>query len=688
VYIITKKEREKECDYMQSKWHPKSWWLFIKRQKGLIRTKLVAAFLAILIIPGVVIGFYSYDTAKNEVRDKITNGTKSSISLIEGNVEQFIKGANLNLDALTDIISLYSLDGEKEAIEDLVENFVKDKADVISATVGLSDGTYFGTPTNNESGFDPREEEWFKSALDSDGTAAMSDVVQSSVSGDWVVRLSKALPNNQGVVKVSIGLSSIVEAVQHTKLGDTGTMAVLDKSGNIVTGVGFIFDSGDINQGENFAIMSGNAGKDGEVSVTEIDLTMLTELYETVNTTSGWTVTGLIALDDYNVAAAPIFKVVSIVLVISAVIGLALLVFTLRSIFIPLNELSVHTRSVRDGNLNEHVKVKRRDEIGLLAEDFNEMTNSLRTVVEELSQTSSLLTGSSQSIKISTEETTKAVEEVVNTIQDSAETSASGAMATEETAEAVNEMAKGIQSISDSVQAIVQTVNQTDGYVNDGSETVSNVQTQMGNILAAVEESAEMITKLSDLSNEAMTMNSAIGNISQQTNLLSLNASIEAARSGEHGKGFAVVANEILKLSDQSKEVADGIDSTIISMIEIMDQATKTMQGNVQQQLNQGIQISNEVGSAFTNIEESTKQIVQQIQEISGVSERISQGTQQVIDNVNGLENITKLAADSAHTTSASAEEQMAAMEEISASTEQLSDMAVNLEDLVKRFTL
>ncbi|SER34585.1 methyl-accepting chemotaxis sensory transducer with TarH sensor [Gracilibacillus ureilyticus] len=665
---------------------PKNWWLIIKRQSGLIRTRLIAAFLAILIIPGSIIGYFSYDTARDEVREKIINGTESSLQLVESNTAQFINRSMMNLNTLTDVINRYSLDNEQEIVREFMDYFVSSNAELVDVTIGLEDGSFIGTPTSDESAYDPREETWYTSALESQ-EISISNVVQSTVDDEWVVRLSQPLANQQGVVQLAVSLSPLAESVKATKLGDTGTMAILDSAGHIATGTGFIFDAGEIGQGVNFDIRTGNASNE-EVSITNVDLGMPTQLFEITESTSGWTVTGLIALSDYNVAAAPILKTVLAVLGISILLGFLLLFFTVRSITVPLKKLSKSTRNIRDGNLNEQVEIKRKDEIGLLAEDFNDMTNSLRTVVKDVKSASDLLSGSSASIKLSTEETTRAVEDVVNTIQETAETATSGVEATEETAGAVGNMADGIQSIADSVQIIVETVNKTDKDVGKGSETITNVREQMDKILEAVQESSNMIVELSALSNEAINMNSAIGDIAQQTNLLSLNASIEAARSGEHGRGFAVVANEILKLSDQSKEVAEGIDSTIMKMIHIVERATETMRGNVHNQLNQGLRISEEAASAFTNIEESTQQIVQQIQDISGVTENITEGTQLVVENINKLEKVTKMSADSAHTTSASAEEQMAAMQEIASASEQLADMANTLEDLVKRFKL
>jgi methyl-accepting chemotaxis protein len=210
----------------------------------------------------------------------------------------------------------------------------------------------------------------------------------------------------------------------------------------------------------------------------------------------------------------------------------------------------------------------------------------------------------------------------------------------------------------------------------------------MDRILEAVTQTASLMDELSQLSDDAKQMNSAIAAIAKQTNLLSLNASIEASRAGEAGRGFAVVAVEVRKLSEQSKESADSISQIITQMLDLIQRSTATMNGNVRNQVGEGLRISQDAEGAFTNIERSTSHIVEQIQSVSAAAEQISASTEEVSATVTHLASLSRNSADSSQTTSAAVQEQMAAMEEIASSSQELSNMAQDLQELVKRFKI
>ncbi|MNJ39939.1 Methyl-accepting chemotaxis protein McpA [compost metagenome] len=210
----------------------------------------------------------------------------------------------------------------------------------------------------------------------------------------------------------------------------------------------------------------------------------------------------------------------------------------------------------------------------------------------------------------------------------------------------------------------------------------------MNRILSAVDESTEMVNGLSKLTDAAIQMNKAISDIAQQTNLLALNASIEAARAGEAGRGFAVVADEVRKLSEQSSNTANHIGETIGQMIDLIDQTSQMMNGNVRKQVGAGLHVSQEAEHVFRNIEKSTVLISEQIQDVSAAAQQISASTEEISATVTDLANVSRRSADGAQTTSAATEEQMAVMEEISSSSEQLANLAAKLQQMITRFEI
>ncbi|MFC7557768.1 methyl-accepting chemotaxis protein [Paenibacillus farraposensis] len=515
--------------------------------------------------------------------------------------------------------------------------------------------------------------------------------VVSVTTGNLVVNLSKTLEDGEGAVSLALNLDKLSQNLKSVKIGERGGLFIVDSNRKIVSGAGTAFNNtgkkpADIIKG--LPEVTTNAENDTP-SITQIQFMNKDMLAFTIkDPLTGWTITALSDLEDYSDAAQPILKQSLIVIGISILASAIIIVLMIRSFLIPLRKLQAGTRIVRDGDLTERVNLSSKDEFGELAQNFDQMTHALHTMVSEVNQTSSRLASSSLMIKESTEQTTESVQHVAETVMKSAENAATSAEASEQTANAVEEMAKDVSGIAESASSIVDSAGQTEQDVAQGSKTINNVRTQMDRILEAVSQTASLMDELSQLSDDAKQMNSAIAAISKQTNLLSLNASIEASRAGEAGRGFAVVAIEVRKLSEQSKASADSISQIITQMLDLIQRSTATINGNVRNQVGEGLRISQDAEGAFANIERSTSHILEQIRSVSAAAEEISASTEEVSATVTHLASLSRSSADSSQTTSAAAQEQMAAMEEIASSSQELFRMAQDLQELVKRFKI
>ncbi len=515
--------------------------------------------------------------------------------------------------------------------------------------------------------------------------------VASVTTGNLVVNISGTLEDGEGAVSLALNLDKMGESLQSVKIGERGGLIIVDSEHKVVSGTGTAFNKAGKKPADAIEGLPEVATtvENDTPSMSQIQFMNRDMLAFTLkDPLTGWSIVALSDLEDYSDAAQPILKQSLIVIVISILAAAIIIVLMVRSFLIPLRKLQAGTRIVRDGNLTERVNLSSKDEFGELAQNFDQMTHSLHTMVSEVNQTSSRLASSSLMIKESTEQTTESVQHVAETVMESAENAATSAEASEQTANAVEEMAKGVSTIAESASSIVDSAGQTEHDVAQGSQMISHVRTQMDRILEAVSQTASLMDELSQLSDDAKQMNTAIAAIAKQTNLLSLNASIEASRAGEAGRGFAVVAIEVRKLSEQSKESADSISQIITQMLDLIQRSTATMNGNVRNQVGEGLRISQDAEGAFTNIERSTSHIVEQIQSVSAAAEQISASTEEVSATVTHLASLSRNSADSSQTTSAAAQEQMAAMEEIASSSQELSNMAQDLQQLVKRFKI
>ncbi|WP_179031821.1 methyl-accepting chemotaxis protein [Paenibacillus kribbensis] len=666
------------------------WWTRFLRQFYLMRTRLIVAFLAVLLIPSALIGYFSYQGATTQLSQQMSGSVYTNLYLIRSNVNQYVSPIMKDVDVLATEIKSDSIAADEDALQKKLNVIVKAHPELDAALLGNAKGQYIRTPKKKEADYDPRERKWYKNAMQEKDKVSVSVPAVSVTTGNLVVNLSKTLEDGQGAIALSLNLDKMSQSLQSVKIGERGGLFIVDSNHKIVSGAGAAFNNTGKKPADTIeGLPEAKNAENDTPSISQIQFMNRDVLAFTLkDPVTGWSIIALSDLEDYSDAAQPILKQSLIVIAISVLVAAVIIFLMIRSFLIPLRKLQAGTRIVRDGNLTERVNLSSKDEFGELAQNFDQMTHALHTMVSEVNQTSSRLASSSLMIKESTEQTTESVQHVAETVMESAENAATSAEASEQTANAVEEMAKGVSTIAESASSIVDSAGHTEHDVAQGSKMISNVRAQMDRILEAVSQTASLMDELSQLSDNAKQMNSAIAAIAKQTNLLSLNASIEASRAGEAGRGFAVVAIEVRKLSEQSKESADSISQIITQMLDLIQRSTATMNGNVRNQVGEGLRISQDAEGAFANIERSTSHIVEQIQSVSAAAEEISASTEEVSATVTHLASLSRSSADSSQTTSAAAQEQMAAMEEIASSSQELSRMAQDLQALVKRFKI
>ncbi|WP_138494219.1 methyl-accepting chemotaxis protein [Paenibacillus pinistramenti] len=670
-------------------------WKNVVRSFSLIRTKMIASLLAVLLIPSLVIGFFAYNSSQIQLKKEMQSAVTTSLSLVRSNIAQYISPvlSNTNLFA-TEFNSADIADNQAE-IQAKIDQIISTHPELNEIIVANDKGEYVRSP-KNDTQYDPRERPWFKGALADKENIYIGEPATSPSTGKVGVAIGKVLPDGSGALMLSVSLDKLSESLENVTVGKGGGLVITDDSYKLITAVGPLFANGDKKPGEVIEGLEALLGKqkqdtgDSDTPTVQDDHfgPVKVQVYNLVDHATGWNITASYVMQEYADAAKPILINGIIVLCISFVLASILIVLMIRSFIVPMNKLRTVTRSIREGNLTERIRLASTNEFGELARDFDSMTESLQSMVTEVKQTSALLASSSEVIQESTGQTAQSIQHVAETMMQAADTAATSAEASEQTATAVEEMARGVGSIAVSAASIADETAKTEQEVLHGSETIDNVRSQMDRILQSVQDTSGLMNELSKLSGNANQMNASIADIAKQTNLLSLNASIEAARAGEAGRGFSVVAGEIRKLAEQTGSTAAEIDSVISQMLSLIKLSTTTMNQHLRQQAEEGLRVSVEAQTAFSSIKTSTMNIVEQIQGVSAASEQISASTEEVSATVTELAGMSKQTSDNAHTTSAAIEQQMAMIEEITSSTKELSFMAEKLEELIKRFQI
>ncbi|UAT32839.1 methyl-accepting chemotaxis protein (plasmid) [Bacillus badius] len=368
-------------------------------------------------------------------------------------------------------------------------------------------------------------------------------------------------------------------------------------------------------------------------------------------------------------------------IVISIFIGLMIT----KIIVNPIKQIQSLMSRAEDGDFTVEGNYRSKDEIGQLVSSFNNMINGLKQIIKTVSETSELVAASSEELSASAEQSSRAGESVSTNIEELAKGSSRQLRSVEESTKIINEMAGYAEKITVHAEQVSQKVSQTSDMSSEGKQSIEKVMQQMNSINENVTGLGVSIKELSESSSEIGRINEVITAIAAQTNLLALNAAIEAARAGEAGKGFAVVADEVRKLAEQSAASAEQI-TNLIQIIQSNTGQTLQSMTSAATEVEAGLNVVQEAGESFEKIEISIHEVVSQIKDVASAINQLSSGTVQVADSMNFVRNVAEESAASNESVSTATKEQLVSMDEISTASATLAKISEELQQLIMRF--
>ncbi|WP_028549043.1 methyl-accepting chemotaxis protein [Paenibacillus sp. UNC451MF] len=646
------------------------------------KTKLIATFLLILIVPSLILGILAYNQAKHEIEKQIVDSASDNVQLVDSIINSFIQPKMNDADYFSKQTNATMYKGEDSpAIRQSFDTYLGMHAEVSSLSLGTQTGLYVRMPQQEvKADFDPRTRDWYKDAMANKGKAIITEPYISAVTGEIIVTVAKATEDSSGVVAVTLSIEQIKKLAGSVTIGKEGHVTILDKSKKYI--VHPSMKSGEPAKDSAYdRLYQENSGQ-FEAELEDKDK----KLYYTTNELVGWKIVGVMDSSEVLQSASPIYNITLWTIIVCLLIGGCSIYFILRAIIKPIQDLKGHAARVSDGILTETIHIQSNDEIGDLGRAFIEMQAHLRSLIQDVEARSELVAASSEQLTASAQQTSAVTEQVTSAVQEVASSAEKQMDSVDHNAQALQEIATGVGRIVDSVTVLSDLSKHTTMQAEEGEESVTQVVEQMYSIHESVQKSDRMIRSLYDRSKEINTISDVISGIARQTNLLALNAAIEAARAGEHGKGFAVVANEVRKLAEQSQDSAARISDLIEEIqretkesVETTEKAARDVEG--------GLKVSNEAIYKFEQILSSMRKTAPHIDEVSAITEQISAGVQEVTAVANELALIARGNAATSEEVAASAEEQLASMEEISASAQNLASLSEELKALIQKFT-
>jgi len=343
---------------------------------------------------------------------------------------------------------------------------------------------------------------------------------------------------------------------------------------------------------------------------------------------------------------------------IALAVGIFIAIFISRVIVTRLKVVVERTRDIAESNLQgEALAVKGNDEIAELTTSINEMSSSLKNIIEQISGSAHLLGSSSEELSAITEQTSQNINEQQSQ--------------TEQVATAMNEMSATVQEVSKNISGTAQAANEAHLETAEGRKVVETSVQSIKQLASQLEGAADVVQQLEQDSEDINTVLDVIKGIAEQTNLLALNAAIEAARAGEQGRGFAVVADEVRTLAGRTQEATEEINQVIIKLqtgsrkaVEVMTQSREDARSVVEQAARADESLS-AISTAVARINDMSTQIASAAEQQSATTEEINR-------NIVNISNM-------------SSETVVGAQQSVS-STEDLAQLGVRLQGLVGGF--
>lgn len=377
-----------------------------------------------------------------------------------------------------------------------------------------------------------------------------------------------------------------------------------------------------------------------------------------------------------------------IVSIVLTIVGILIAIITASKISKPITIVSKRMSELANGNLqHELLPITNQDEIGQLMLSANEMNEKLKQTISSIHTVSETVAASSEELAQSSNEVQTGTEQITVTMQELAsgtETQASTAGDLAET------MASFQHSIHETTQEGIELKEHSDHVQNlttTGKELMVQSTQQMAAINEIVLDSVKKVEGLNVQSAEISKLVSVIDDISNQTNLLALNAAIEAARAGEHGKGFAVVADEVRKLAEQVQFSVTDI-STIVNRIQGETGNVTTALQSGYEEVKRGTAQLDQTNETFEQISVAVEDMILNINTISGNLNKVAHSSKSINAAIDEMASISQESAAGVEQTTATVEETAATMEEISKSANQLAGMAEELNSQLQQFKI
>ena len=568
----------------------------------------------------------------------------------------------------------------------------------------------------DELGYDPRQRPWYKQAVEANGDIVITPVYIAT-DNTPVVAMAKAIKDGNGAllgcVGVDINLTDLTSFINDIRIGNTGYCMLIQDDGMILAAANHsAFISKNLSD-VDAAFAKITQKKEGSVFITLDGKNRKAYIFPFPEL--GWKLVIFVEQNEILSLFYALVRIMVLIGLVMFVLYFTLAIFASRALQRYFARLETLLGKIAAGDLTDRIKVKRNDEIGRLMTHLNMATEHSHTMLAALREEADKMTAIGSDLSSNMEETAAAVKQIssnATTVKEKALMQAAGVTETAATGEQIqgklNLLVEGITKQSESITQSSALITSTaenmlriNKILSQNDELIKTVYGQMKAGTDGARAANEFVKKIAERSEALLEASQVIQNIASQTNLLAMNAAIEAAHAGESGKGFAVVADEIRKLAEESNMQGKQIGAVIKESTEIIAQvseagiqAEKTFTdvygliSNISEKEDSIVNLMREQEENGAQVLSAIETINKVTKDVSSASVEMLEGGKQITAEMQKLAEITRETTDSMTEIASGAEQITDAVEEVVSLAEQNKTSIEHLAQEVGKFKI
>ncbi|WP_260858085.1 methyl-accepting chemotaxis protein [Bacillus sp. FJAT-22090] len=665
----------------------------------------VTLFIAIIIvfsITGFLINSYTKSILVQSVEENVSTKSEAiadQVNSMFADKGTIVKQVATNQEILKYLNTAKSRDEATtnpyyEGVLKSLDEIVKID-DAIAMVWIASDKSNFLVGSNNvvsDPSFDIKSRPWYEQAVKEDDVY-FTEPYMDEVFGKMILSAMKPIKeggNTVGIVAIDIFLDELPQLMQSYKMGENGYSFLLSHDGTVL-----YHPNSELILEQKLQSLSGEIGNVGQKMVEGkkgLELTQVNGELEYIGyspvPTTNWSVGTSIKQDEALSSLKTFTSMMGLYFSIACLILIILVFILLKRMLREIPHVTKVMEQLALGNLSqEELQSTSKDEIGQLVTSTNQLNQNLRDIVSQINTVSATVSTQSEELTQSAKEVRMGSEQVAITMQELATGSETQANNASDLSHGMNNFADKVQEANENGYRIEANSKVVLNMTKDGSELMKNSIIQMEKIDKIVRDSVDKVQGLDKQSQEISNLVTVIKNVSDQTNLLALNAAIEAARAGEHGKGFAVVADEVRKLAEQVSDSVADITDIVGNIQKESSLVSESLQGGYKE-VEQGKAQVESTGETFRRISEAVSEMVNSITTIAENLAENAANAQEMSGTIQEIASVSEESAAGVEQTSASSQQISSIMEEVSGRSDQLAKLAEELNELVKHFKL